>query len=97
MPEAGRRCEVATGSGWRAIPFAELVAGLVFRLFEPTGAQVVDTEGVSRFRALTDANGDQIEAVSVPESEAEQAVREVGMFWPAETKPWVNGTGRGLR
>ncbi len=92
-----RRCEITTPTGWRTLPFAELLIGMVFRLFEPDEMPVADAEGVTRFRALTMPEGDRIEAEPVPETEAERAVREEGMFWPGGPLPWREGEGRGLR
>lgn len=97
MPE-GRRYEIQTASGtWRPLPFDEIRAGMVFRGAEPDGTPVVDGEGVARWRAITDAFDDSIEAEPVPESEAERAVREEGIFWPLDSMPSREGVGRGLR
>lgn len=92
-----RRCEIATPTGWRVIPFAELIVGMIFRLFEPDGSPVVDAEGVSRFRVVAPPVGDRIETEPVPETDAERAVREQGSYWPGDASPWREGMGRGLR
>ena len=91
-----RRVEQATAGGWRAV--VTLLAGMVFRMFESDGTPVVDGEGVSRWRAVTDARpGEVIQSEAVPESDAEQAVRETGMFWPGGPMPRHDERGRGLR
>lgn len=83
-----RRCEVLVdGRAWRAWAFAELQIGMVFRLFESDGMPVKDKDDVWRWRALGPPSTHQdgtprIDAEPVPETEAERAVRQQGMYWP---------------
>lgn len=74
-----RRVERKIGGVWVVIDFSDLKAGDHFRMFEPTGEQVIDPHDESiEFVALCDAY------------EKEEPIYEVGIEEPVRyTKLWT--------
>jgi hypothetical protein len=72
-----RKTEIFTENGWVEIPFMELTAGDVFRLFEPTGEIVVDSYGVNEFLAVSNATIDPIHNVGTIQIDGEDVDLEL--------------------
>lgn len=64
-----RKTEVFKEGAWESIPFHMLVKGNIFRLFEPDGEPVTDTDGTDKWQAVSDRaydNGTTFEIECVP-------------------------------
>jgi len=52
--EESRKIEILRNNKWVESKFAEIVNGDIFRMFEPTGAKVIDEDGNTNFRAVSE-------------------------------------------